>query len=82
MNPLHFPSKAEVKTIFSNIDDLSVVHTQFLDKLDKQLTSHTGRNISSCFLEAVRCCAGLCAGLQLEVFLSFLSPISLFFRLG
>lgn len=47
-------SKGECKAIFSNVEELHAAHTLFIDKLDKHLSSHTGRIVSGCFLEAIK----------------------------
>lgn len=47
-------SKVEVKTIFSNLEDLLAAHTMFRDAMDRQLASHTGRNVGPCFLDAIK----------------------------
>ncbi len=44
----------ECKLIFSNIDELLAAHSNLLADLDRQMSSHTGRIISGCFVDAVR----------------------------
>jgi len=42
-------SKTDLKTIFSNVDELLVVHQELLSAMEKQMASKTGRSMSAPF---------------------------------